>query len=58
LEYNIKLDIQKMKWVERGGVCSGVPRACWGVQTPPPEIPKALQNRAKLNPSVRTVKNC
>ena len=31
----------------RGGV--------WGVQ-PPPEIPKALQNRAKLNPIVKTVK--
>ena len=30
----------------------------WGVQTPPPEIPKALQNRAKLNPIVKTVKNC
>ena len=27
----------------------------WGVQTPP-EIPKALQNRAKLNPIVKTVK--
>jgi len=28
-----------------------------GVQTaPPPEIPKALQNRAKLNPTVKTVK--
>jgi len=25
---------------------------------PPLEIPKALQNRAKLNPIVRTVKNC
>ena len=24
----------------------------------PPEIPKALQNRAKLNPVVQTVKNC
>ena len=30
----------------------------WGVQTPPPEIPKAHQNRAKLNPIVKTVKNC
>ena len=30
----------------------------WGVQTPPPEILKALQNRAKLNPIVKTVKNC
>ena len=29
-----------------------------GVQTPPPpEIPKALQNRAKHNPIVKTVKN-
>jgi len=29
-----------------------------GVQLPPPcpEIPKALQNRAKLNPLVKTVK--
>ena len=27
----------------------------WGVQTPP-EIPKALQIRAKLNPTVKTVK--
>jgi len=33
---------------------SGVLRGeVWGVQTPPPpEIPKALQNRAKLNPIV------
>ena len=29
----------------------------WGVQ-PPPEIPKAFQNRAKLNPIVKNVKNC
>ena len=35
----------------RGGV--------WGVQTPPPKkILKALQNHAKLNPIVKTVKNC
>ena len=38
---------------------SDLPRGggVWGVQTPPPraEIPKALQNRAKLNP---IVKNC
>ena len=38
---------------------SGVPRGVWGVQTPPPpEIPKAFQNGAKLNPIVKTVKNC
>ena len=36
---------------------SDVPRGVWGVQ-PPPEIPKALQNRAKLAPIVKTVKNC
>ena len=29
-----------------------------GDSTPPPEIPKALQNRAKLNPIVKNVKNC
>ena len=29
----------------------------WCVQ-PPPEIPKAFQNRAKINPIVKTVKNC
>jgi hypothetical protein len=27
----------------------------WGIQTPP-EIPKGLQNRAKLNPILKTVK--
>ena len=30
----------------------------WGVQTPRSEILKALQNRAKINPIVKTVKNC
>ena len=29
----------------------------WGFK-PPLEIPKSLQNRAKLNPIVKTVKNC
>ena len=28
-----------------------------GVQTPSPEIPNALQNRAKFNPIVKAVKN-
>ena len=33
--------------------------AYWGGGfKPPPEIPKVLQNRAKLNPIVKTVKNC
>ena len=36
---------------------SGVPRGVLRVSNPPPpEIPKALQNRAKLNPTVKTVK--
>ena len=29
-----------------------------GFKLPPSEIPKALQNRAKLNAIVKTVKNC
>ena len=29
-----------------------------GSKPPPPEIPKALQNGAKFNPVVKTVKNC
>ena len=40
-----------------GGYISGVPRGVWGFQSPR-EIPKAFQNRAKLNPIVKTVKNC
>ena len=39
---------------------SGVARG-GGFNSPPPKkkkIPKALQNRAKLNPIVKTVKNC
>jgi len=47
-----------LKWLCQD---SGVPGGggVWGVQTsPPPEIPKALQNRAKLNLIVKTVENC
>jgi len=42
-------------------VCySGVPRGggLGGSKPLTPEIPKAHQNRAKLNPTVKTVKNC
>jgi len=35
------------QWRTGGGV----------VQPPPPEIRKALQNRTKLNPIVKTIKN-
>jgi len=38
----------RFQWRTEGGL---------GGLTPPPEIPKALQNRAKLNPIVKTVKN-
>ena len=42
---------KKIPVAYRGGV--------WVVQTPPlPEIPNDLQNHAKLNPIVKTVKNC
>ena len=37
---------------------SGVPRGGGLGGSPLPEIPKALQNCAKLNPIVKTVKNC
>jgi len=38
---------------------SGVPRGgVWGVQNPHPQILKELQNRVKLNPIVKTIKNC
>ena len=37
---------------------SDVPRGGWRVQTPPHENLKAFQNRAKINPIVKTVKNC
>ena len=40
-----------------GRRCSGVPRGGLGCSNPP-KIPKALQNLAKLNPIVKTVKNC
>ena len=45
--------------VRRMDASSGVTRGgIWGVQTPPRvEIPKALQNRSKPNPTVKTVKN-
>ena len=44
------MGIDGWQWRTEGGL---------GFQIPPlPEIPKALQNRAKLNPIVKTVKNC
>jgi len=45
----IKTKLVCVQWRAEGG---GV------VQSPPPEIPKALQNHAKLNPIVTTVKTC
>ena len=36
---------------------SGILRGGFGVFKPP-QIPKALQNHAKLNPIVKTVKKC
>jgi len=43
----------------RGHHCQWRTEGGLGVQTPPPpEIPKAIQNRAKLNPIVKNVKIC
>ena len=42
----------KQTVVYRGGWVGGL-----GVQTLPPEIPKPLQNRAKLKPIAKNVKN-
>jgi len=39
----------RVQWRTEGGL---------GCSNPPKKIPKALQNRAKLNPTVKTVKNC
>ena len=53
----------KLVWelsVEEVAPFSGILRGgggVWGVQTPP-QIRKALQNCAKLNSIVKTVKNC
>ena len=41
----------KRQWRTKGG-------GLGAFKPPPSEIPKALQNRAKLNPIVKTVKNC
>ena len=51
------LDLQARGRVERVTIMrSGVPTVGGGGQPLPPEIPKALQNRAELNPIVKTVK--
>jgi hypothetical protein len=52
LSFQIELSINPFCYLSvayRGG-------EVWGVQTPSPEIPKALQNRAKLNQILKTVK--
>jgi len=42
--------LTRVQWRTVGGGFGGF--------KPPPEILKALQNRVKLNPIVKTVKNC
>jgi len=52
-------ELLKPQWNSTNNARSGVPRGVCGSSTPPPpEIPNALQNRAKRNPIVKTVKNC
>ena len=50
--YILNITVYKMHIIHS---YSGVPRGGFGVFKPPPEIPKALQNRAKLKPIVKTV---
>jgi len=57
-----------MEWIDRRLTWAAILSLVWrdwgtvayrgGVQTPTPEIPKAPQNCAKPNPTVKTVKNC
>jgi len=66
--YSVKCTLPLLLWCKLTG--SGVPRGVWGFNLwqwriegglgvqPPSEIAKALQNRAKSNPIVKTVKNC
>ena len=49
---------EKFQGKKETPIFSGVPRGGLGYSTPPPEIPKALQNRAKITTIVKTVKNC
>jgi len=44
---------KRNQWRTEGGGALGISNT-----PPPPEIPKALQNRAKLNQIVKTVKHC
>ena len=48
--YGVAAHVHLQQWLTEGGL---------GVQTlpPPPEVSKALQNRAKVNPIVKSVRN-
>ena len=50
--HNERGNVRSMQWRTGGGGFGGFK------PPPPPEILKAFQNRAKLNPFVKTVKNC
>jgi len=60
---NLQFQYRKFSWlcsiiscVLRGQVQWHTEGGDWGGLSPPPEIPKVHQNRAKLNPIVKTVK--
>jgi len=46
--YSLHTSMPSVPYRGGGGLCG----------SNPPEIPKVLQNRVKLNPIVKTVKNC
>ena len=53
-----QLQTQRVTFIESNQWRTEGVDGVWGGSNPPPEIPKALQNRSKLNPIVKTVKIC
>ena len=56
-EHKTTVAMVPQKWERRSALWQWRTEGVGVQPPPPPEIPKALQNRAKLNPIVKTVKN-
>ena len=56
-----RINLKLVSYIYRSFTVAYRGRGCGGglgCSTPPPEIPKTLQNRAKHNPIVKNVQNC